>query len=104
MPQQKKSDIRSIVTNHQKQALRRVKTLTDRVKVAIYQGCLSLIAANQFQYDLRVYGLWEALLYVENGEPTYYSLGTAEKALNAALLDIPTESHTELKPVTRFKW
>lgn len=92
MPQQNKSDIRAIVTNHQKQALRKIKTLPDRVKVAIYQGCLSPIAANQFHYDLRVYGLYEALLYVENGEPTYYNLGTAEKALNAALRDIPTEA------------
>ena len=86
-----KSDIRAIVTNHQKQALRRIKKLTDRVKVVLYNGCLNPMAANQFHYDLRVYGLWEAIIYIENGEPMYYKCGTAEQVLAAALKDIPAE-------------
>jgi len=87
-----KSDIRAIVTNHQKQCLRRIKTLTDRVKVRVYQGCQSPLAANQFHYDLQVYGLWEAILYIQNGEPKYYKNGTAEQVLAAALNDIPAEA------------
>lgn len=91
---QDKSDIRSIATARQISQLRKQKTLPERVKTAIYDGCKSPLAANQFHYDLRVYGLWEALLYTQNGEPEYYQLGTAETAFNKALLSLPIEATT----------
>jgi len=63
--------------------LRKMKTLPVKVKVALYAGCREPLAASQFHTDLNLYGLWEALLYVQNGEPKYYRTGTAKNCINA---------------------
>jgi len=34
----------------------------------------------QFERDVRTYGMWEALLYVEGYEGQYYETGTAKQA------------------------
>jgi len=86
------TDIRQIVTNHQKQVLRRTKKVSLPIKAAVYAGCKHPGAANQFNYDLKTYGLWEAIIYIQNGEPKYYEEGTAEKVLAIALRNIPADA------------
>ena len=60
---------------------RKVKVAPGAIKAAVYNGCKATGAAVQFQSDVRVYNLWEALLFVEGYEADgYFSPGTAEAA------------------------
>ena len=75
-------------TNDQKKALRRHKKIhgIDDVRHTLVKGCIDREAYMQFPYDVRVYGLWEALLYAESYETEgKYAPGTAQKALDAAI-------------------
>lgn len=71
--------------------LRRIKTLPLSVKAIVYGGNLGgPDAAVQFNRDLRLYGLWEALLYVEGYEEDgVYTKGTAQSALWAITSALP---------------
>lgn len=73
-------------TSEQKAKLRKVKILSSKVKAVIYGGNTGGPAMTvQFNSDLGVYGLWEALLYVEGYEGEGYKPGTAQKAFEAAI-------------------
>lgn len=62
--------------------LRKLRTVPGKVKAAIYSGCSDPGAAVQFNSDVTVYGMYEALLYVEGYEKDgFFAPGTAEKAL-----------------------
>lgn len=83
-------DIRDLITPEEKKILRRIRKpqdLPDSVKAAVYGGNLNGVpAATQFNKDLVLYGLWEALLYVQSYEAkeySYYKPGTAENAVRA---------------------
>lgn len=79
-------NLHTLVTKEQKKELRKIRTLPDRVKAICYGGNHGGPAVTvQLNSDVRLYGLYEALLYVEGYEPEYYKPGTAEKALKAAL-------------------
>ena len=53
----------------------------------IYSGCISQGADVQFIQDVRIYGLYEALLFAEGYEDEgYFAKGTAAKA--AGLLTV----------------
>lgn len=69
-----------------RETLRKQKTVTDSVKTILYNGNIGGVGvAIQFDRDLNLYGLWEALMYVEGMEREgYYKKGTAVKALLAA--------------------
>jgi hypothetical protein len=85
-PELKRPPLRSLVTDAQRKALRKIKTLPDVVKVIVYGGNIGGPAMTvQFDYDLRTYNLWEALLYVEGYEPSKYIFGTAAEATKAAI-------------------
>lgn len=82
------SDIRKLASDELKQILRKTKTLPANIKTIVYQGCKDPRASIQFNEDIRLYGLWEALLYVENYEQdgsASYVEGTAEKAIQHLL-------------------
>lgn len=65
-----------------KSKLRKTKSIPPAVKAAVYAGCLQQGAAMQFNRDVMVYNLWEALLYVEGYEDDgYFTHGTAAKAI-----------------------
>ena len=66
-----------------KAKMRTIKTLPAIVKQEVYGGCGDPGATMQFNSDIQVYNLWEALLYVEGYEPQYYVPGTAKKAIDA---------------------
>jgi hypothetical protein len=79
-------------SNEHKVKLRKIKTLNnpivDEVRAILKSGiCTSSISGAyiQFESDLRIYGLWEALLYVWSYEPKYYNAGTAQKALDKSI-------------------
>jgi len=73
-------------TNETKMKLRKVKTLPGKVKAVVYGGVLPAggpAVAIQFSRDIAVYGLWEALLYVQNYERDgFYAPGTAQAAVD----------------------
>lgn len=75
------------VTEEQKKQLRKVKGVTgplqDIARNTLVQGCLEQGAYIQFGADLRIYNLWEALLYAHGYEERgMYRAGTAQKALD----------------------
>lgn len=73
-------------TPEQKSKLRKIKVCPAKVKEVVYAGNKGGPGPTmQFHEDIRLYGLWEALLYVEGYEEEYYVKGTAEKALEAAI-------------------
>lgn len=74
-------------TPEQKRILRKTKRLPGRVKAIVYGGNLGGPAlAMQFNRDISLYGLWEALLYLEGYEAEGKVMkGTTERALEAAL-------------------
>lgn len=76
-----------VISQKQKQKLRKLKTVTSAVKAVVYGGNLAGPAmASQFNSDVRLYGMYEALLYVHNYEKeNHYKPGTASEAINAAL-------------------
>lgn len=75
--------IKDIVTEAQRKQLRKIKTPPSDTKNLVYMGCLAgPMMALQFNEDCRVYGLWEALLYVEGYEANgHYKEGTARGAV-----------------------
>jgi len=80
------------VTSQQKAKLKAIKTVSspivDEVRAILKSGiCSSGLSGAyiQFKMDLELYGLWEALLYVQDYEPIQYTPGTAQKALDKAL-------------------
>jgi hypothetical protein len=80
--------IRNTTSEEDKKRLRKIKILPDRVKVVLTQGAIKspVGVLTQFHRDLFLYGMWEALLYVEGYEREfYYAEGTAKKAVEAAL-------------------
>lgn len=76
------------VSPEQKKILRKIKVVSSGVKAIVYGGNLAGLAATiQFNSDVRLYGMYEALLYVEGYEEQgMYQKGTADKALTEALL------------------
>lgn len=79
-------------SNEHKVKLRKIRTVSspivDEVRAILKSGiCTSglSVAYIQFEADLRTYGLWEALLYVQGYEPTEYTAGTAQKALDKSI-------------------
>jgi len=48
--------------------LRKIKTVTIKVKALFLKGCTSRDHYVQFMNDVPRYGLWEALLYCESWE------------------------------------
>lgn len=79
--------VKSIVPEHLRAVMRKVRALPPPVKNAVYKGCTDPRATIQFNEDLKLYGLWEALLYVEGYEEENngYSEGTAKAAAEAAV-------------------
>lgn len=65
--------------------LRKMKKLPLKVKAVVYGGNIGGAGMTmQFNRDIQVYGLWEALLYVEGYEKDgMYRKGTAVKAWEA---------------------
>lgn len=84
-------ELRKLATEEQKNKLRKMKTLPLAVKAAVYGGNIGGPGATmQFNSDIRIYNLWEALLYVEGYETgaaggPYYKPGTALSGFKAAL-------------------
>lgn len=73
--------LRDTITPAQKLLLKSMKTVPEPVKVAVYDGCNNTGAASQFHTDVGLYGMYEALLYVESYEGNgYFVKGTAERA------------------------
>lgn len=79
-------DIRETTPPHIKATMRRVKELPDKIKAVVYHGAKNPKATMQFNEDIRLYGLWEAILYVQGyEEDDFYVEGTAEKAMAVAV-------------------
>jgi len=73
--------LRSLLPEPLKAKYRKVKTVPAAVKAAVYKGCLDPAVTVQFQRDVLVYGLYEALLFVEGYEGDgAYVKGTAQAA------------------------
>ena len=91
--------IADLVTPAEKRVLRKIRNVSSAVKAVVYGGCLAgPMMASQFNNDVRVYGLYEALLYVERYEEEgKYEKGTAMKGLNAA--KIPDEDQENPPPL-----
>jgi hypothetical protein len=76
--------LRTILSEPLKAKYRKVKTVPAQVKAAVYGGanpahCPSITV--QFQSDVNVYGLYEALLFVEGYEADgCFAKGTAVAA------------------------
>jgi len=63
--------------------LRNVRMVLHKVSHIVAEGCIKdkQALAIQFSKDCHIYGIWEALLYVEGYEGQgFYKYGTAEKA------------------------
>ena len=76
------ASVRSITPDEIKVKLRKMKTVPGKVKAAIYGGCKDPGAAMQFNSDVTVYGMFEALLYVEGYEKDgMFAPGTAVAAI-----------------------
>lgn len=75
-----------------KNKLRKIKLVspvTDEVRTILKSGIVGSGISGayiQFGADVQMYNLWEALLYAEGYEPEYYKPGTAQRALDAAVL------------------
>jgi hypothetical protein len=77
-------DIRASTPNHIKIKMRKTKTLPACIKAALLKGCKSQGAYIQFHTDLATFGLWEAMLFVEDYEKSGdYAEGTAHNAMDA---------------------
>lgn len=75
------------ITPEQKRQLRKIKTVSSAVKAIVYGGNKDGMPMSvQFNRDVVLYGMYEALLYVEGYEAEgKYEAGTADKAATAAL-------------------
>jgi len=70
--------------NHIKAKMRKVKTVPACIKAELLKGCIQQGAYIQFNQDVGLYGLWEALLYAEGYEDQgHYELGTVHDAMDA---------------------
>jgi len=77
-------DLRTSTPNPLKNKFRKMKRVPSLIKAVILKGCKSQGAYIQFQSDVSLYNLWEALLYVEGYESDgYFTEGTAFDALDA---------------------
>jgi hypothetical protein len=73
--------IRTTIPEAVKVKYRKVKIVPVKVKAAVYGGCKDPGATIQFHQDVQTYGLYEALLYVENMEEQgLFAKGTAQQA------------------------
>lgn len=75
---------------HVIKALRKMKTCPAAIKSIVYMGShggpQTIIQFHkdiqiQFHKDIQIYGMWEALLYIEGMEPQYFTPTTASKAV-----------------------
>jgi hypothetical protein len=78
-------NITTSTPNHIKVKMRKVKTIPACIKAELLKGCINQGAYMQFHQDVRMYGLWEALLYAEgyecpNGD---FKEGTVHNAMDA---------------------
>jgi hypothetical protein len=73
-----------------------VKTLPDSVKAILYDGAKNHPVILQFHSDLNLYGMWEALLYVESYTPENYKPETATNCFHQMLneLALPADQIT----------
>jgi hypothetical protein len=70
--------------NHIKTKMRAMKTIPIGIKAELLKGCINQGAYIQFNQDVGLYGLWEALLYAEGYENQGdYELGTVHNAMDA---------------------
>lgn len=70
--------------NHIKVKMRKMKTIPACIKAEVYKGAKCMEATVQFNSDVSVYNLWEALLYVEGYEKSgHFAEGTAHNAMDA---------------------
>ena len=85
--------LREQVSQEERKRLRKIRVPSPEVKAHIYTGNQGgTRMAVQFNEDCRLYGLWEALLYVEQYESQHqYAIGTAHRAYTATL---PTPAPT----------
>ena len=81
------STVRSITPEDLKVKLRKTKTVPGKVKAVVYKNCLQAPAGTmQFGSDVSVYGLYEALLFVENMEADgVFAPGTAVAAIKTLI-------------------
>lgn len=85
------SDIRKTTPEELKAKLRKERKLSGNVytkaKYIVYGGAngkAPMGACSQFNTDVELYGMWEALLYVEKYEEEgYFEAGTAGKVISA---------------------
>ena len=78
------SEIQTTTPNHIKVKMRKMKTIPACMKAEVYKGAKCLEATVQFNQDVATYGLYEAMLYVEDYEKSsHYAEGTAMKAMDA---------------------
>lgn len=70
--------------NHVKAKMRKMKTIPACIKAGLLKGCINQGAYIQFNQDVGLYGLWEAMLYAEGYENQGdYELGTVHDAMDA---------------------
>ncbi len=75
--------IRQTTPESIKNVLRKMKTVPIGIKAKIYGGCKDPGATIQFNSDVAVYSIWEAILYVESYESQgFYAPGTAKAAID----------------------
>ena len=75
--------IRITTPKHLIVKLRKLKVVPVSIKAEVYKGCKEMEGAVQFNSDVNVFNLWEALLYLEGMEPNAFAEGTATKAIDA---------------------
>lgn len=83
----------ALISPKRKAQMRKMKQLPYSVKGIVYSGNKGGPAmAMQFNSDIKLYGLWEALLYVEGYEKDgYYAEGTAAKAFSSDIEGLETD-------------
>ncbi len=77
------SSLQSLTDEATKAKLRKLRVMPSKAKASLYQDNLGGAAmAMQLATDCQVYGVWEALLYVEGYEASgHYRQGAAHRAL-----------------------
>lgn len=75
--------IRITTPKHLIVKLRKLKVVPVSIKAEVYKGCKEMEGAIQFNSDVNVFNVWEALLYLEGMEPNAFAEGTATKAIDA---------------------
>ena len=78
------SEIQTTTPNHVKVKMRKMKVVPACIKAEVYKGAKCLEATVQFNSDVNVYNLYEAIIYVEDYEKSgHYAEGTAMRAMDA---------------------